>query len=262
MNKFQEFINKIPDREKELPKVKRGNTIFYSSKPLTKSQKLNIFTNRNALIVIAIAIGIAALILLIQCSGLINHTIISGSSVEENLSKQIDYSIPFVPKFLNMSNDEIDNELANMTQVPNEHAKNDENFYDKFKAPDGSDLKKVESIVKKGLNNIDANEASYIYNGGWELTVDRNANKFARIRYVDFKSGTEDVAIKLALETQNFEDSYISKSDTDELGNTYSTGTAKYNGKSVSWRISAIKFKDVYNINLPDNSIYVGIRVE
>lgn len=261
MNKFQEFIENIPDKEKELPKVTRNNTTYYSSRPLTKRHKLNVFNNKKSMFVLAIALIICILITLTQCGRTFDVTIGSQAAVNNNLSKAVEYNIPIVAKYKDMSNAEIDNELTNMIQIVNEHDAQDPNYYDKYKAPDPNEYDKANKIVSKGLSNLNSDEASYIYNGGWQLTVDRTSTPSSRVKYVDFKSNTEDAAIKAAIDTQNFVDTYIDSSGKDELGNTYTSGSAKYNGKTIMFRISAIKFNEAYNIQLPDNAIIIGIKI-
>lgn len=50
--------------------------------------------------------------------------------------------------------------------------------------------------------------------------------------------------------------------DTDEVGNTFQTGTVDIDGDTYTWRVSAAPLSDKYDIKgLPGTAAYVGIRL-
>ena len=50
--------------------------------------------------------------------------------------------------------------------------------------------------------------------------------------------------------------------DTDEVGNTFQTGTVDIDDVTYTWRVSAAPLSDKYDIKgLPSTAAYVGIRL-
>ena len=100
-----------------------------------------------------------------------------------------------------------------------------------------------------------------LLNGSWTLTVDRSDTLTMAVKYADFSSSTLEAAIQAAVAAEGFQAASAS-TDTDEVGNTFQTGTVDIDNVTYTWRVSAAPLSDKYDIKgLPSTAAYVGIRL-
>lgn len=131
-----------------------------------------------------------------------------------------------------------------------------------YKLPSDVDLRTATALYTRGMASWNASQAARMMNGSWSLSVERDGAVSLVVRYADFASGTVEGAVAAAVQAEGFDVSSITSTGVDDAGNTYSEGTIDSNGAEFQWRVSAIPLSDVRSISgLPDNAVYVGIRL-
>ena len=132
---------------------------------------------------------------------------------------------------------------------------------DLVKLPEDVTVADAAAMYAKGVGSLSASQAALLLNGSWTLTVDRSDTLSMAVKYADFSSSTLEAAIQAAIAAEGFEASSASM-DTDEVGNTFQTGTVDIDGDTYTWRVSAAPLSDKYDIKgLPSTAAYVGIRL-
>ena len=132
---------------------------------------------------------------------------------------------------------------------------------DLVKLPEDVTVADAAAMYAKGVGGLSASQAALLLNGSWTLTVDRSDTLTMAVKYADFSSSTLEAAIQAAVAAEGFQATSTS-TDTDEVGNTFQTGTVDIDDVTYTWRVSAAPLSDKYDIKgLPSTAAYVGIRL-
>ena len=185
----------------------------------------------------------------------------SQASVEENLARSVSYNLPVLTQMVDMDDQAIlDSLTAAGYTVYNQTAEGTAGL-DLVKLPSDVTVADAAAMYAKGVGSLSASQAALLLNGSWTLTVDRADNLSMAVKYADFSSSTLEAAIQAAIAAEGFEASSASM-DTDEVGNTFQTGTVDIDGDTYTWRVSVAPLSDKYDIKgLPSTAAYVGIRL-
>ena len=185
----------------------------------------------------------------------------SKASVEENLARSVSYNLPVLTQMAEMDDQTIlDSLTAAGYTVYNQTAEGTAGL-DLVKLPSDVTVADAAAMYAKGVGSLSASQAALLLNGSWTLTVDRADTLSMAVKYADFSSSTLEAAIQAAIAAEGFEASSASM-DTDEVGNTFQTGTVDIDGDTYTWRVSAAPLSDKYDIKgLPSTAAYVGIRL-
>lgn len=130
-----------------------------------------------------------------------------------------------------------------------------------------SDVSETEAAIMytTGIAKLGASDAAKLLKGSWTLYVDHEGGTSYRLRYADFESGSAELAVDAAIAAEGFDVATVSDDNqgVDEAGNTFKAGTVQgADGNIYSWRVSAIKLSEIYNVSgLPESAMYVGIRL-
>ena len=185
----------------------------------------------------------------------------SKTSVEENLARSVSYNLPVLTQMVDMDDQAIlDSLTAAGYTVYNQTAEGTAGL-DLVKLPSDVTVADAAAMYAKGVGSLSASQAALLLNGSWTLTVDRADYLSMAVKYADFSSSTLEAAIQAAIAAEGFEASSASM-DTDEVGNTFQTGTVDIDGDTYTWRVSVAPLSDKYDIKgLPSTAAYVGIRL-
>ena len=185
----------------------------------------------------------------------------SKASVEENLARSVSYNLPVLTQMVDMDDQAIlDSLTAAGYTVYNQTAEGTAGL-DLVKLPEDVTVADAAAMYAKGVGSLSASQAALLLNGSWTLSVDRSDTLSMAVKYADFSSSSLEAAIQAAIAAEGFEASGASM-DTDEVGNTFQTGTVVVDGVTYTWRVSAAPLSDKYDIKgLPSTAAYVGIRL-
>lgn len=248
--------------------VKKGAIRYLNgqglSKPLTMERPQIIMLG--IFVVLALAIGFSIIMNLVE--GIHSSASSKHTSVEENLSKNIDYDFPSLPALAPLDDDGIRRAFKNQGLTTYEKP-SDKNSKTEplqiIKLPPGVSVSDAALMYAGGINKLDAAKAALLLNGSWTLTADNGTTRSLHLRYADFKSGSVGAAIEAAIKSEGFDPSTTPAeggSGIDAAGNTFQTGTISIDGTDQTWRVSAIGLSSAFDIKgLPDSAVYVGIRL-
>ena len=246
-----------------------------SSKPMTvMNTKANIFISVCLLMKSAMAsmntimmmmAKMTAMIMMIRCSAkptaVNDSNAQSQASVEENLSRTVSYNLPGLTQMADMDDQAILDSLAAAGYTVYNQTAEGTAGLDLVKLPEDVTVADAAAMYAKGVGSLSASQAALLLNGSWTLTVDRSDTLTMAVKYADFSSSTLEAAIQAAVAAEGFEASSTSM-DTDEVGNTFQTGTVDIDDVTYTWRVSAAPLSDKYDIKgLPSTAAYVGIRL-
>lgn len=183
--------------------------------------------------------------------------------IEKNLSQDIAFNIPNLASLVPLDDAGIISTLSqNGDTIFNLSEIKGSSNLEIVRFPEGVSTTDAAAMYMKGIDKLSGSEASRLLNGSWDLRVDRSKGTNIGIHFADFKSGSIDAAIQAAIASQGFDSQAITKSGTDDSGNTYSIGDVTIDGALYSWKISAIPLSEIYSINgLPEDAVYLGIRI-
>ena len=227
--------------------IEQGNIRYMDGSSLLRPMDMP----RSQQIVMAVFVVIAVIIGVRLAAGAItavnDSNAQSQASVEENLSRTVSYNLPVLTQIADMDDQAILDSLAAAGYL--------------VKLPDDVTVADAAAMYAKGVGSLSASQAALLLNGSWTLTVDRSDTLTMAVKYADFSSSTLEAAIQAAIAAEGFESSGTSM-DTDEVGNTFQTGTVDIDDVTYTWRVSAAPLSDKYDIKgLPSTAAYVGIRL-
>ena len=237
--------------------IEQGNIRYMDGSSLLRPMDMP----RSQQIVMAVFVVIAVIIGVRLAAGAItavnDSNAQSQASVEENLSRTVSYNLPVLTQMADMDDQAILDSLATAGYtVYNQTAE-----IELVKLPDDVTVADAAAMYAKGVGSLSASQAALLLNGSWTLTVDRSDTLTMAVKYADFSSSTLEAAIQAAIAAEGFESSGTSM-DTDEVGNTFQTGTVDIDDVTYTWRVSAAPLSDKYDIKgLPSTAAYVGIRL-
>ncbi|NGM17067.1 teichoic acid transporter [Xiamenia xianingshaonis] len=248
---------------------KQGSVRYLDGSGLRRSMKLGAPQFAFMALLIALGLGLSVYTFVTTSNNMAEAAARSQASVEENLSRESIYNVPHLQNLIAMDN----------TQILQQFADSGFTTYDlggaDGESPDGSmclmkipdDMTLTDASVMMmggGIGSLNASQAALLLNGSWVFDVQRGEGTEMRVRYADFSVDTIDAAIEWAVDYEGFNGENAEENDygVDNAGNTFRAGTIDIDGTTYEWQVSAISLKSVYNISgLPENSIYVGIRL-
>ena len=241
--------------------IEQGNIRYMDGSSLLRPMDMP----RSQQIIMAVFVIIAVIIGVRLATGAItavsDSNTQSKTSVEENLARSVSYNLPVLTQMVDMDDQAIlDSLTAAGYTVYNQTAEGTAGL-DLVKLPSDVTVADAAAMYAKGVGSLSASQAALLLNGSWTLTVDRADTLSMAVKYADFSSSTLEAAIQAAIAAEGFEVSSASM-DTDEVGNTFQTGTVDIDGDTYTWRVSAAPLSDKYDIKgLPSTAAYVGIRL-
>ena len=228
--------------------IEQGNVRYMDGSSLLRPVDMP----RSQKIIMAVFVVIAVIIGFRLAAGAItavsDSNTQSKASVEENLARPVSYNLPVLTQMADMDDQAIlDSLTAAGYTVYNQTAEGTAGL-DLVKLPSDVTVADAAAMYAKGVGSLSASQAALLLNGGWTLTVDRADTLSMAVKYA-------------AIAAEGFEASSTSM-DTDEVGNTFQTGTVDIDGDTYTWRVSAAPLSDKYDIKgLPSTATYVGIRL-
>ena len=244
--------------------VEQGNVRYMDGSRLLRPVDMP----RSQQIIMAVFVVIAVIIGFRLASGAITSfadaNTQSKASVEENLSRAVSYNLPVLTQLADMDDATIlDTLTAAGYTVYNQTADGTAGL-DLVKLPSDVSVADAAAMYAKGVGSLSASQAALLLNGSWTLDVDRSDGLTLAVKYADFSSSTLEAAIQAAMAAEGFDASTAATAtmDTDEVGNTFQSGTIDMDDVTYTWRVSAAPLSDKYDIKgLPETAAYVGIRL-
>ena len=216
-----------------------------------------------AIIVVAVIIGATFLFKTVGAAS--SNAQRAQASVEENIARPVTLDTPALVNLFYLDDATILQTFADAGFTTYNLTSTDSSAtggLDVVKLPSDVSVEEAALLYTQGVSNLSASNAALLLNGSWRLAVERTSSTDMSIKYADFKSGTIDAALQNAAAVQGFDVASLGAPLVDEAGNSYYAGTYASPYETLSWRISAISLSSVYSIKgLPDNAVYVGVRV-
>ena len=237
--------------------IEQGNIRYMDGSSLLRPMDMP----RSQQIVMAVFVVIAVIIGVRLAAGAItavnDSNAQSQASVEENLSRTVSYNLPVLTQMADMDDQAILDSLSAAGYTVYNRTAEDTAGLDLVKLPEDVTVADAAAMYAKGVGGLSASQAALLLNGSWTLTVDRSDTLTMAVKYADFSSST----IQAAVAAEGFQAASTS-TDTDEVGNTFQTGTIDVDDVTYTWRVSAAPLSDKYDIKgLPSTAAYVGIRL-
>ena len=250
------------DGEREYD-VRKGDIRYLDGSSLKRRNKMSGGRRLFVALVAVVALGIGGVFLY--------NTIITPMleaqniqhATEENLKRPagID-TIPIMTEVINLSDDEIRELFDYFEYVSYDMTEANGGTLTLFKLPADVKPEQGEALLVRGINNLNSEQASQILQGSWYFSADRVGGTTMVTRYVDFSTGSPEVAIQSALAKEGFDPESQSDAGVDDSGNTYIVGNIEIDGEPCTWRISALPLSEIYDISgLPEKAVYVGVRI-
>lgn len=241
--------------------IEQGNIRYMDGSSLLRPMDMP----RSQQIVMAVFVVIAVIIGIRLAAGAItavnDSNAQSQASVEENLSRTASYNLPVLTQMADMDDQAILDSLATAGYTVYNQTAEGTAGLDLVKLPEDVTVADAAAMYAKGVGSLSASQAALLLNGSWTLTVDRSDTLTMAVKYADFSSSTLEAAIQAAVAAEGFQTASTSM-DTDEVGNTFQTGTVDIDDVTYTWRVSAAPLSDKYDIkSLPSTAAYVGIRL-
>lgn len=184
--------------------------------------------------------------------------------VEENIARNVPLDLPQLSTLMPLGDQEVlaalqasGDTLFQLVPV-GEQA---EGGFEVVKLPEGVTVADAAASYATGIDNVSAVTATRLLNGAWRLTVARSGGTDMYVGYADFKSHEPQAAITQAMAAEGIDPASAADAGTDELGNTYSTGSLTVDDHIYNWRISVVPLSTMYRLRgIPDSIQYVGVR--
>lgn len=240
--------------------IEQGNIRYMDGSSLLRPMDMP----RSQQIVMAVFVVIAVIIGVRLAAGAITAVNDSNTqnkaSVEENLSRTVSYNLPVLTQMADMDDQAILDSLSAAGYTVYNRTAEGTAGLDLVKLPEDVTVADAAAMYAKGVGGLSASQAALLLNGSWTLTVDRSDTLTMTVKYADF-SCTLEASIQAAVAAEGFQAASTS-TDTDEVGNTFQTGTVDIDDVTYTWRVSAAPLSDKYDIKgLPSTAAYVGIRL-
>ncbi len=188
----------------------------------------------------------------------------SQATLEQNLTRSVSYNLPVMSTLTGIDNETIIANLNNQGYVIYNQTADGSTDLELVKLPDDVTLDEATAMYAKGVTSLSAANAAKLLNGSWTLSIDRSEGETIAVKYADFTAGSLESAISSAIVAAGFDPQTTPEDGkgTDDLGNTYQTGTIDIDGTTYNWRVSATALSNKYSISgLPESAAYVGIRL-
>lgn len=243
---------------------RRGNIKYLDGKSLTRPSVMPRTQRIIAIVFVVAAILIGVFFINRIVVSYWQNAITTEKTIESNLAREASIvTVPNVAMYMPMDNATIlatfDSLGFKYYQIPTPDNPDDLAL---FKLPSDVSVESAATMYLQGIGSLDAEQASLLLNGSWYFGAERVNGTSMIVRYADFKNGDPQIAVQDAIMNQGFDTSKISESGVDDSGNTFSTGIVDIEGKTCTWKVSAIELSDMYSIQgLPEKACYVGIRI-
>ena len=243
--------------------VRRGDVMYLDDKPLKRKKSPG---TAGKIFILAVVIVAAVL------GGIfINDTLLAPIREAENIQTQTAENLkrpsgletlPIVPSLINLDDAGIIQAFADAGYEWYDMTEANGGTLTIFKLPDDVPLAEGEALLVRGINSLNSAQASKSLQGSWRFSADRVGGTSMVARYVDFSTGTPEVALQNALAKEGIDPNTQTESGTDDHGNTYILGNMEVDGVPCTWRISALPLSEIYEVSgLPEKAVYVGVRV-
>jgi hypothetical protein len=186
------------------------------------------------------------------------------ATLEQNLTRSVSYNLPVMSTLAGVDNETIVTNLNNQGYVVYNQTAEGSTDLELVKLPADVTLAEATTMYAKGVSSLSAADAAKLLNGSWTLSIDRSDGETIAVKYADFSSSSLEAAISSAIVAAGFDPATTPEDGkgTDDLGNTYQTGTIDIDGASYTWRVSATALSNKYSISgLPESAAFVGIRL-
>ena len=227
--------------------IEQGNIRYMDGSSLLRPMDMP----RSQQIVMAVFVVIAVIIGVRLAAGAITAVNDSNTqnkaSVEENLSRTVSYNLPVLTQMADMDDQAILDSLSAAGYTVYNRTAEGTAGLDLVKLPEDVTVADAAAMYAKGVGGLSASQAALLLNGSWTLTVDRSDTLTMAVKYADFSSSTLEAAIQAAVAAEGFQAASAS-TDTDEVGNTFQTGTVDIDDVTYTWRVSAAPLSDKYDI--------------
>ena len=208
--------------------IEQGNIRYMDGSSLLRPMDMP----RSQQIVMAVFVVIAVIIGVRLAAGAITAVNDSNTqnkaSVEENLSRTVSYNLPVLTQMADMDDQAILDSLSAAGYAVYNRTAEGTAGLDLVKLPEDVTVADAAAMYAKGVGGLSASQAALLLNGSWTLTVDRSDTLTMAVKYADFSSSTLEAAIQAAVAAEGFQAASAS-TDTDEVGNTFQTGTVDIN---------------------------------
>ncbi len=186
------------------------------------------------------------------------------ATLETNLTRSVSYNLPVMSTLAGVDNETILANLNNQGYIVYNQTAEGSTGLDLVKLPADVTLADAATMYAKGVASLSAADAAKLLNGSWTLSIDRSDGETISVKYADFSSSSLEAAISSAIVAAGFDPATTPENGkgTDDLGNTYQTGTIDIEGTTYNWRVSATALSNKYSISgLPESAVFVGIRL-
>lgn len=244
--------------------VEHGDVKHLDSTPLKRPITMPVGQRVFMLAIVAVAVVIGFMFLNNTILESMRQTAATERAIEENIKREGSVAtLPVMATLINRSDEEIRGMFQEAGYKVFDASSLDQSGNTVlFKLPSDVSVEEARAFYSDGIASLTAEQATRFLNGGWRLTADWKGGTSMVVHYTDFTTGDPEVAIRTALEKEGFDPNSVTDSGVDDSGNTYSMGTIDVDGTICSWKISALKFEDMYSINgMPENACYVGVRM-
>lgn len=250
------------DSEREYD-VRKGDVMYLDDKPLKRQRTPGAVGKIFIIAMVAIGVVIGGFF--------INETVLAPMREAEDIKVQTQQNlerpgaietIPIMTDVINLDDDgirwlfsESGFEWYDMTEANG-------GTLTLFKLPDDVSIDEGDALLTRGIDSLNSAQASKILQGSWYFSADRVGGTTMVTRYVDFTTGTPEVALQNALAKEGFDPESQADAGQDESGNTFITGNIEVDEVPCTWRISALPLSEIYDVQgLPQNAVYVGVRI-
>lgn len=243
---------------------RRGGVRYLDGKSLTRPTGIKGGQRLILLLIAAIAIGLGAFFIYNTVYASIREAALAEQSVAENLTRTPSIkSLPDMTSLINLSDEEVLSTLEGSDyKIYDVTTEGSVSGISVYKVPDDLTIDDAAVLYARGIDRLNAAQATRILVGSWYLSTDRTGTGSMVVRYADFSTGDVQAAIQSAMATQPFDPETVSDTGVDDSGNTYASGRIDVDGVPCVWRISVLPLSDMYSVtNLPEDSCYVGIRI-
>lgn len=243
---------------------RRGGVRYLDGTSLARSSGIPRAQKLILAIIAAVALAIGGLFIYNTIYASIREAALAEQSVAENLARPASIqSVPDMTYLIQLSDEDV---LATLQgagyQIHDVTTPGSTSGISVYKIPDDMTLDDAAVLYSRGIDRLNASQASRILVGSWYFSSDRTGTGSMVVRYADFSTGDLQIAIQNALATQQFDPNSIADTGVDDAGNTYASGRVDVNGTICVWRISTLKLSDMYSVTgLPEDATYVGIRI-
>ena len=250
------------DSEREYD-VRKGDVMYLDDKSLKRKRTPSAIGKIFILVIVVVGIVIGGIF--------INDTLLAPMREAENIQAQTQENltrpggietVPLMTDVVNLDDDgikwlfsEYNYEWYDMTEANG-------GTLTLFKMPEDVTVEEGEALLIRGIDSLNSAQASKLLQGSWYFSADRVGGTTMVTRYVDFSTGTPEVALQNALAKQGFDPESQVDAGVDESGNSFITGHIEVDGVPCTWRISALPITEIYDVQgLPEEAVYVGVRI-